>query len=132
MRICLCIMSDSSYSHTPPITCTCCYDEITGTRDLKIYSHTHSLLRSQPSTNQLSFEHILKDLCQETFYFGGSADWDDQSLVPEIEDFDELSKQFHASMLELSRVTLRVHFNSEYIQLSRIAVACLLRMLCYA
>jgi len=44
---------------------------------------------------------------KETFYFGGSADWDDQSLVPEIEDFDELSKQFHASMLELSRVTLR-------------------------
>ena len=34
MRICLCIVSDSSYSHphTLPITCTCCYDEIKGTQ----------------------------------------------------------------------------------------------------
>ena len=26
------------------ITCTCCYDEIKGTQDLKIYSHAHSLI----------------------------------------------------------------------------------------
>ena len=35
MRICLCIVSDSSYSHpyTLPITCTCCYDLSKGTQD---------------------------------------------------------------------------------------------------
>ena len=30
-------------SHTLTITCTCCYDEIKGTQDLKIYSHADSL-----------------------------------------------------------------------------------------
>ena len=32
-----------SYSHTLTITCTCCYDEIKGTQDLKMYSHADSL-----------------------------------------------------------------------------------------
>ena len=31
-----------SLSHTLTITCTCCYDVIKGTEDLKIYSHADS------------------------------------------------------------------------------------------
>ena len=44
LSVCLCIVSDSSYSltHTLTITITCCYDEIKGTQDLKIYSHADS------------------------------------------------------------------------------------------
>ena len=34
-------------THTLTITCTCCYDEIKGTQDLKIYSHADSQILSQ-------------------------------------------------------------------------------------
>ena len=46
MRICLCIVSDSSHSHTLPITCTC--NAIKGTQDLKICSHAESLVLVTP------------------------------------------------------------------------------------
>ena len=40
--------SSYSHSHTLSITCTCCYDEIKGTQDLKIYSHAHSRILALP------------------------------------------------------------------------------------
>ena len=45
MRICLCIVFDSSYSHfhTLLITCTCCYDLTKGTQD-KDFSYSFSIL----------------------------------------------------------------------------------------
>ena len=36
-----------SLSHTLTASCTCCYDEIKGVQDLKIYSHADSLILSQ-------------------------------------------------------------------------------------
>ena len=35
------------YSHSLSITCICCFDEIKGTQDLKIYSHTDSQILSR-------------------------------------------------------------------------------------
>ena len=43
-------LQPQSLSHTLTITCTCCYDEIKATQDLKIYSHAGSLIRSPVST----------------------------------------------------------------------------------
>ena len=40
-----------TYSHTLTITCTCCYDEIKGTQDPKIYSHAHSLILPRKTCN---------------------------------------------------------------------------------
>ena len=36
-------------THSLTITCTCCYDEIKGTQDLKIYSHADSQILSVSS-----------------------------------------------------------------------------------
>ena len=39
-----CLFTHSqSHTHIPTISCTCCYDEIKGIQDLKIYSHADSL-----------------------------------------------------------------------------------------
>ena len=39
-------LTSHSHCHTLTITRTCCYDEIKGTQDLKIYSHAYSLILS--------------------------------------------------------------------------------------
>ena len=54
MRICLCKVSDSSHSHTLPITCTCCYDEIKGTQDQDLFSSSFS-----DSHSHTSLTHML-------------------------------------------------------------------------
>ena len=38
-------------THTLTLTCTCCYDEIKGTQELKIYYHTDSQIHSHPPSH---------------------------------------------------------------------------------
>ena len=65
MRFCLCIVSDSSYSHphTLLITSTWCYDEIKGTQDQDLFSCSFSdslspshLIVTHTITSPLTFD----------------------------------------------------------------------------
>ena len=50
-----------SYAHSLilSITCTCCYDEIQGTQDLKIYYHAASLILSHSILALVDFDQLL-------------------------------------------------------------------------